>query len=276
MKKVCIYSGAGASQQNAQILKSVLETALRPHGFEVLFMTESDIVPHLSGPDVALVVFGGGEFTRVKAALGDAGFAAVQDYVRQGGRYFGSCMGGYAGAEDIVFMGAEGKKINTGFGFFEGTARGSLPIVAPFDGQSASATIAPFRHMATGMIFPALYWGGPAFEGKKITPLIRYEDRAGPLMMAIDVPVGDHGGRAVLSGCHVEAITPDIIHQWTGKFSSGDINDMRLTQEIKRFPPGQYMMGLAVMLDQLGLVPHHSFLRQILPVHPVLRQPAVA
>ena len=84
-------------------------------------------------------------------------------------------------------------------------------------------------------------------------------------------------GRAVLSGCHVEAITPGIVREWTGKFSSGDINDARLSQEIKRFAPGQYMVGLSAILDQLALVPHHSFLRQIVPAFlPADLRPAVA
>jgi glutamine amidotransferase-like uncharacterized protein len=277
MKKICIYSGSGASQQNARILKGVLETALRPHGFETVFVTETDIAARLARPDTVLVVFGGGEFTRVKAALGAVGVTAVQDYVRNGGRYFGSCMGGYAGARDIVFTGEGGERVNTGFGFFDGIARGSLPMAAPFDGQSASATVAPFCHSATGMMFPALYWGGPAFEGDQSLPVITCAHRGTVFNMAVSVPVGGLGGRAVLSGCHVEAITPGIVREWTGKFSSGDINDARLSQEIKRFAPGQYMVGLSAILDQLALVPHHSFLRQIMPASlPAGLRPAVA
>lgn len=281
MTKLCIYSGPGASRQNVQILESVLETALSPFGFTTCRVTEKDILRQLRDPATAMFVLGGGEFTRVRAALGEQGLQAVQDYVLNGGCYLGSCMGGYAGARDIAFEGADGLRTNQGFGFFEGVARGSLPLTVPYDGHSRSATVTGFQYAPTRQTFPALYWGGPDFHPAAAVPLHKalfthHDSKAGiTRLLGVVVPVGTNGGRAILSGCHVEAMSPDIIRDWTGHFSSGDVAHERLEHEIRAFAPGQFLFGLAAALDAARIVPGHSFLKQIaaflaLNHHPIL------
>lgn len=267
MRAIYIYAGAGASHQNAQIMKGVFETALRPHGFDIRCLDEHETADGAWRRDAALVIFGGGEFTKVKNAIGNRGVTAVREYVRCGGRYFGSCMGGYAGVGEIEFFGADDMKTNTGFGFTRTIARGPLPITpAGFDGSSRSAAIATFRHNATGILFPALYWGGPHFPAHDASarPIMTLSSVSGerPVVMGLDVPFGN--GRAVLTGCHVEAFTPAIIREWTGKFLASPEDNQRLEQEMAAFSDGQFMIGLASVLDDLKLVPGHSFLRQVL------------
>lgn len=270
---VYIYSGYGASIKNADILFQMFSMALFAFKIPVKRINESD----LNDPNAAwkqdgeVLVFGGGEFTRVKEKLKPEGYQAIKDFAARKA-YLGICMGGYAGATHIDFLGQDVSKTSAGFGFFNHKARGSWPI-APvlYTGKSDSARIAVFHHEKHKRDFPALYWGGPSFEineESNIETLITlkepYSDKK--LAMGIKVPVGENG-KAILLGYHSEAALPEMLREWVLKFTE-DANDItRIEAEMAPFAKWQFLFGWAAMLDDLNLVPGHSFVDQILHPH---------
>lgn len=268
---VYIYHGHGASLKDAAILKFMFSMTLHPHCIPVKYFTEAD----LNAPsahwqkDGDLIVFGGGEFSKVKERLSPYGRQAIIDFTRQKS-YLGICKGGYAGAAQIRFFGQDGAKTSDGFGFFNGVARGSLPIAPSlYTGRSDSAHIARFRHEKYGIEFPALYWGGPCFDVEEsnlqnVQKLVTLQSCAydRPITMGIKVPVGD-AGQAILLGYHAEA-TPPHIHEWVLQFSENKADISRILKDIDAYESWKFYLGFACMMDDLGLVKDYSFLGQIL------------
>ena len=268
---VYIYHGHGASLKDASILKFMFSMTLHPHGIPVKCFTETD----LNAPsarwqkDGDLIVFGGGEFTKVKERLSAYGRQAIIDFAGHKS-YLGICKGGYAGAAQIRFFGQDGAKTSDGFGFFNGVARGSLPIAPSlYTGKSDSAQIARFRHEKYGIEFPALYWGGPCFDmaenslqhvQKLVTLQSCLSDK--PVTMGIKVPVGE-AGQAVLLGYHAEA-TPPHIREWVLQFSDNTADISRILKDMDAYESWKFYLGFACMMDDLGLVKDYSFLEQIL------------
>lgn len=282
---VYIYSGNGASKINAEILHFMFSMSLHPHGIPVQRLTEDD----LNNPSAlwqkngTLLVFGGGEFTQVKRTLSPYGREAIIDFASHKS-YLGICNGGYAGASQIRFFGQDGTKTSDGFGFFNGVARGSLPIAPSlYTGKSDSARITQFRHEKYNIEFPSLYWGGPCFdmaEGslQNVEKLITLQSEAydKPITMGIKVPVGNTG-QALLLGYHAEA-TPTHINEWVVQFSAIDTDIERIQREITAYENWEFYVGFFCILDDLGIVPRHSFLEQILnpeQQRKIIRPPAL-
>lgn len=268
---VYIYHGHGASQMDAKILEFMFSMTLHPHGIPVKRLTEKELnTPNARWQrDGELLVFGGGEFTKVKEKLSTYGREAIIDFASRKS-YLGICKGGYAGAAHIRFFGQDGAKTSDGFGFFNGVAHGSLPIAPSlYTGKSDSAHIAKFRHEKYGIEFPALYWGGPCFDAAEgslqdVQKLVTLRTGASdkPITMGIKVPVGE-AGQAVLLGYHAEA-TPPHIREWVLQFSENPADIARIKDEMDRYETWKFYIGFACVLDDLGLVPDHSFLHQIL------------
>jgi len=267
---VYIYHGHGASQTDAKILEFMFSMCLHPHGIPVKRISEKD----LNNPaahwqkDGDLLVFGGGEFTKVKEKLSSYGRQAIIDFASRKS-YLGICKGGYAGASHIRFFSEDGNKTSDGFGFFNGVARGSLPIAPSlYTGKSDSAHIALFRHEKRNIEFPALYWGGPCFDVaedslqnvQKLVTLKSASDT--PITMGIKVRVGEQG-QAVLLGYHAEATMPHI-RQWVLQFSENKSDIERIERDIARHQSWEFYLGFACVLDDLDIVAGHSFVDQIM------------
>lgn len=273
MREICILNGEGTSRFSANNLKFALTSALQNHGFTARFIRAVDIAHPDNNPlnnPRNILVFGGGSFGAVKSILGQRGLARIQRFVESGGTYIGICMGSYAAARFIEFQGDGYTKATEGLGFFNDIVRGSLPITPSlFEGTSRSATIAEMTHAPSGISFPALYWGGNAFELEKntdapITPLAQMRTPCGDVkIMGLRVAVGTQGGQALLSGYHPEAFSHQSIWQWVSRFSGGKDDMRRIDIELKQHPNHAYKMGLACLLDDAALVPGHSFARQI-------------
>jgi glutamine amidotransferase-like uncharacterized protein len=274
MKELLIFHDVtGTSRISAEYLRFSLLQALQGHGYSCRFISAAEI----NDPDSTwdqphnILVMGGGSFTFVKKILTQHGLARIQAFPHKGGTYLGICMGSYAGGHTILFQGSEGKKSNTGFAFFNDIVQGSLPITsALYDGTNRSATIVTMIHLPTGIEFPALYWGGNYFDTLAVkahphaTPLatLRLPD-ATERTMGVRIDIGDRGGKAVLLGYHAETITRRQIWDWTWRFPSDPANMKRMEIELLQHPEKAYMMALACALDDMAIVPHHSFVRQI-------------
>lgn len=267
---VYVYHGHGASQTGAKILERMFSMCLHPHGIPVKRLREQDLNSHAARwqKDGDVLVFGAGEFTRVKEKLTTYGREAIIDFASHKS-YLGICKGGYAGAAQIQFFGEDGHKTSDGFGFFNGVARGSLPIAPSlYTGKSDSARIAMFRHEQYDIEFPALYWGGPQFNMaqdslQNVQKLVTL--KSGILdfeaTMGIKVSVGK-SGQAVLLGYHAEAI-PASIREWVLQFSNSTEDNTRIEREIGQYAGWQFYLGFACALDDLGIIKDHSFVKQI-------------
>lgn len=268
---VYIYHGHGASITDARILEFMFSMCLHPHGIPVKRLTEADLNTRTARwqRDGSLLVFGGGEFTKVKETLSAYGREAIIDFASRKS-YLGICKGGYAGASHIRFFGQDGNKTSDGFGFFNGVARGSLPIAPSlYTGKSDSAHIATFRHEHFGIEFPALYWGGPCFDmaennAQDVQKLVTLRSAASDqdVTMGIKVKVGDTG-QAVLLGYHAEAMPPHI-REWVLQFCDSQKDIQRIQREMEAHASWKYYLGFACLLDDLAIVPHHSFVKQVL------------
>lgn len=267
---VYIYNGYGASQANAKILQFMFSMALHPHGIPVKTIGQQDLNMNYAPWQNfgSVLVFGGGEFTLLKEKLTTYGRDAIRDFAAHK-KYLGICKGAYAGASQIDFFGENTHKTSDGFGFFNGVARGSLPIApALYTGMSNSAQVTMFRHEKRGIDFPALYWGGPHFDlshaahnaDKLVTLKSLSSDKS--ITMGISVPVGKQG-QAILLGYHPEAMQSHI-REWVLKFSQDESDMARIEYDLKQQPAWKFYLGFACLLDDLGIVKNHSFLHQIL------------
>jgi glutamine amidotransferase-like uncharacterized protein len=280
---IYIYNGSGTSATDATILKFMFSMALHDHGIPVKFITHDD----LNNPaqhwrkDAEVLVVGGGEFTPMKNKLTAIGWQAITNFAAEK-TYLGICKGGYAGASQTEFFGQNGTKTSNGFGFFNGIARGSLPIAPSlYTGKSDSAQIATFYHEKYGIEFPALYWGGPYFdiaEGslqnveKLVTLKSDHFDT--PKIMGVRMRVGEQG-QAILLGYHAEAL-PFHIRSWVLEFCKNESDIHRIEKEMAQFDAWKFYIGFACILDDINLVKNHSFLNQILKCSKIQQEPDYA
>ena len=273
VKKIRIFKGKpgeGAFSVSADNLKHVLTMALQDHKCEVKFISSDDIKNGalLSPEETDLFVIGGGRFTEVKQALGEDGVRNIQKYTYEGGIYTGICMGSYAAFADIDFYGADRRR-GTGFGYFNLTARGSLPLAMPFDGTANSATIIEVQHMKRDLKFPTLYWGGNGMDEAELLqvgaePLSKIHFANGQeKVMGAKIKVGDNGGQAFLCSYHPEGCSWRIVHNWLKGLDPTSACYTRLYYEMKQHPDKAYLMATACLLDDINLIPNHSFIRQV-------------
>lgn len=267
---IYIYNGPGCSTFSARNLKHGLGMALNRFDFDIEFISAQEIIDgsKLSPDNATMLVMGGGRFTEVKAALGPEGLSNIQEYTKAGGLYTGICMGSYAAFDNIDFRG-EQRKTSNGLGFFNTTARGSLPVTLPYDGTGNSATILEIQHMHRPTKFPALYWGGNGMDEADLlkigaVPLSKLTLSSGEeKIMSARVDVGDQGGKAFLCGYHPEGHSRKIIWDWLVGLSPNSDCYERLRHELIQHPDKAYLMALACLLDDIQLVPEHSFVQQV-------------
>lgn len=268
--KVYVYKGYGASTFSSQYLKRSLTIALQNFGYDVRFISPEEILDGslLSPNETKMFVMGGGSFTDVKKALGEAGLTNIKNYIQDGGLYTGICMGSYAAFADIDFRG-EQRKTSNGLGFFNATARGSLPLTLPYDGTGNSATIIEAQHTQHNTKFPALYWGGNGMDEQELIqigaePLSKTTLASGEeKVMSARINVGNNGGKAVLCGYHPEGYDRSTIWKWLAGFPANSDCYKRLEHELLAHPDKAYLMALACMLDDIEIVSGHSFVTQV-------------
>lgn len=273
MKKIAIYNGKGASPTGANLLKRAFSEALHDFGMRVQFLSDEDLNQKGYGWRDAYeaLIIGGGAFGEMKAAVDPAALRAVHDFAQEK-ICIGICMGAYGLSSAIEFVGEDISKVSDGMRVFNGVAKGSLPVTPVlYNGNSNSSRIVTLKHALRDIEFPSLYWGGPAFTAgkeqydRRVTPLVTLStpQTADPLVMGLRV---DHtaGGRSLLLGYHSEAIRPRDLSGWLERFKSDDEDMQRLHQEIAAHPKGAYYMGFATLLDDSGLVPHHSFVGNVM------------
>lgn len=272
MTTIGIYNGSGASPTDAKLLRQAFTEALHGFGTTVHYLSHDDLNDKSRAwqKTTDVLVIGGGAYGQMKSAVRADSLRAIYDYAREN-ICIGICMGGYGLSSSTLFTGENIRKTSDGISAFSGHAVGSLPITpALYNGNSNSASIVTLRHEIHGVNFPSLYWGGPAFKLRPqmdghVTPLatMTVPYSAKPLLMGLRVD-HDAGGRSILLGYHSEAMRPNDLSGWLEKFKSDDADMDRVRGEIAAHPRGKYYLGFAALLDDSGLLPDHSFLKNII------------
>ena len=272
--KIYVYkgkTGEGCSTFSADNLGRVLKLALQ-FKYEICFIDAEQVREgSLLSPEKAkMFVMGGGRFTEVKKALGEQGLKNIQNYTHAGGIYTGICMGSYAAFSDIDFQGFE-KRTGVGLNFYNATARGSLSLASRYDGTGDSAAVIKVEHMERDITFPTLYWGGNGMDREELLeigakPLSKtYLPDGQEKVMSSEIDVGSNGGKAYACAYHPEGYSWDVIWNWLKGLSPDSDCYTRLYHELMQHPDKAYLMAIACLLDDIALVPDHSFVQQIYP-----------
>ncbi len=201
---VLLYHDDGAGP----FVTGCFERRLIEFGHHVQRVDASDVLAgSLSEEAVAFVLPGGADRPYLRK-LGDAGAREIRRFVMAGGRFFGSCAGGYYAARRITFD-APGFAVREPrpLDFFPGTAAGPVPGLAPpfRDHPSAASVVDVTGDFGTAC---SLYWGGFSLktDGPDDCSIARYDMNGQSAAAACDV--GD--GRAVICGFHPEVTAKDL------------------------------------------------------------------
>ncbi len=151
------------------------------------------------------VVLPGGWAPHQWAAAGDAGLAALERYVQEGGRCLAACAGAYLVSSVVRY---EGATYRYPLALFDGVAEGPVPGLAPYP-QCGPVALTPTEQgqrrglgRITGKTF--YFSGGPSFRyGTNVAVLARYDDGSAAVIAR---PYGH--GEVVLTGVHFERSAP--------------------------------------------------------------------
>jgi biotin--protein ligase len=258
-----VYNGYGTSA----IAPRLLIDRFNKHGHTACSVNHHRIKNGISPKDTKILAFGGQSVTQFKEALGQEGLQNIQSYVQNGGHYLGICAGGYFGADHIDFTGQNDDgtlytKNANGLGFFNGLAQGSITDIAePFSGKTNSSAVITISTVQDQIKYKTLYWGGPEFipdQTKQNIRILSHFKAANSrkLIMGVQCPVGDKGGRATLLGYHPE-VSQANIKQWILPNEHVAKHSQALYDNIHEAPSNSYPVDSAFtfLLHQLGLKP---------------------
>lgn len=202
--KILIYRDYGCADVSS--LYGELASYFREKGVSVDFTDAAEIKSGVLNRDVKAFFLGGGAGTPYMRKLAGEGNDRIRGYVRNGGVYFGICAGAYYACCDIVFehdVPALRIKNGCGLNLAEGRAVGTLYKeygLLPYALTSFSAKVVQIRFCG-GETYPALYHGGPFFDGTDGEVLAVY-DLPEPKAAVIMKTFGR--GKVILSGVHFE------------------------------------------------------------------------
>ncbi|MDG2223206.1 MAG: BPL-N domain-containing protein [Rubripirellula sp.] len=200
---VGVYADAGVWSLGAQSVVASLESS----GILVELLDWS----RLQRSDLRrydAIIFPGGYSFFQQLSAGERGLNSVRAYVRQGGRYFGICAGGFLAAKDVHW---EGVRYRYPLELFDGVVAGAIKEIAvwPHFGNAVLSVTAAGN--AVGLADAdgkqIYYQGGGRFlGGSDVTTLATYFDGSPAIIRR---PFGPGGkGTVVLSGVHFERPTP--------------------------------------------------------------------
>ncbi|MEM7808871.1 MAG: BPL-N domain-containing protein, partial [Planctomycetota bacterium] len=201
---VHLYDDEGAGP----FVTGCFERRLIERGHEVRHIKAADVLAGVLDDAEVMVLPGGADRPYIRK-LGDDGAARIRDFVHGGGRFFGSCAGGYYAARRITFN-APGFDVDEPrpLGFYPGTAHGPVPGIAPpFRDHPESAAVV--RLKAGSELGTALFWGGFSLQpdtDATATPIGHYAANA--LIAAASCTIGN--GHVVVSGVHPEVTGDDF------------------------------------------------------------------
>lgn len=92
--RVVIYDGPGSCRGCAAGMRSILEKS----GYQVRIITPRELTPATLAQADLYIQPGGKNTMHVRDSVGEKGLAAIKDFVKKGGKYYGACLGGTLGS----------------------------------------------------------------------------------------------------------------------------------------------------------------------------------
>ena len=226
MKEKAIYILGDQGVDFITIQHSLMESC--PNR-EIKIIAKEDLLTDDFHPDhVSTIILPGGGHAEYDVKLGNDGFAAIQDFVANGGCFAGFCAGAYYASQKIEWRMEspdECQEKHPSLRFFNGIARGPVKELLatnnPDDWDWKDSSSANISVSMNGEEFQmmALYWGGPHLIGDvdRFDILARYDDIKDnpPCLMT-----RNHGkGKIILSSIH-----PEVSMKQLEPFTRGDNN----------------------------------------------------
>lgn len=160
----------------------------------VNFCDADDIIGGLLDDSVFLLVMPGGADLYYCEKLNGTGNKNIRAYVEQGGNYLGICAGAYYAAREIDWNNGDIAGPRE-LGFFDGKATG--PIYEFLEDQNFNKSWQNIVNITIDSeIYPALYYGGPSFDGNGIAT---YANGQAAIIKAVKGK-----GTVILSSPHIE------------------------------------------------------------------------
>jgi glutamine amidotransferase-like uncharacterized protein len=208
--KILIYCDYGTN--NIKNLETSLKTYFGPRGIEITTTDANAIIKEDSLKDDVLAFFmPGGRATPYMEKLKVLGNQKINDYVRNGGIFFGICAGAYYASRNVQFeTDIEELSIvqQCGLNLIDADAVGTLYKeleISPYTMDFTSIAAASVRWKKDGETHISCYHGGPYFRPQpdsRLEVLAEYhlKDKTLPAVV-----MQRHGnGFAIASGLHVE------------------------------------------------------------------------
>ncbi len=213
MKKIIVYSDEGVGPLSLRHLVYSLQNDLATKSYQIQRAGKQYFQGSSWKKETSLIIFPGGRDIYYQAALNGAPNQLIREYVKEGGKFFGICAGGYYGSGSISFERGYPLEViaNRELSFFSGEARGPVYGGGVFRyGSESGARAANLRWTERdtnrGKEYVSYFNGGCEFVGagdhENVKILAKYQDVDLCPAAIIECEVGD--GKAILSGVHPE------------------------------------------------------------------------
>lgn len=234
MKYFYIYIGSNAAYEFLeQALQPYVQKDVQLRRIDRADIAERNILQENKDDVLALFLPGARSSQIYYDDLGGKGFAAIKDYVADGGSYIGICAGAYLACQEIAYEGPEIRKHGKHYDLdlFDGTAIGELPVLysSPDHTVNSWNSVVPTNVDVTGHEDPVTlaYWRGPYYQphpDEQIHVLAHYHDITLPNgNKPVAIAVKDHGkGKAVFCGVHPELSGTVLEQSPSAKFIDQD------------------------------------------------------
>lgn len=168
-KKILVYKDYGVEADYAELLSDWVKVNLPRYKVGYTDATSIINLDHLAQDGVKAIFMPGGQSRCFKSKLEGEGDRKIQEFVEQGGAYYGFCGGSYYPCENVDFTGDQFsiKKENSGLVFFNGLAKGSIAELTDgryYDDSLLSCAAAKLSYDG-GKKADIYYHGGPRFIG---------------------------------------------------------------------------------------------------------------
>lgn len=196
------YSGSGASDLSQSWMVHFFDwwKGYNPDlDYQGLSGAQIDDCDFTAYPELDMYVQPGGDAYLAQKWIGADGKAVINDFIANGGSYFGACAGWYYAAGDYYWQDSYYDHSDL-LGAYPGTVEGSIREIADWDGNPTYSVSA----LDNGL--NALYWGGPTM-GYEYTPAIVGELQASYVYG--NLPAVVKYNNMLLTSVHLEAYEND-------------------------------------------------------------------
>ena len=207
--KILIYNDVGVF--NIHPLKTALETYFK-NNIEIDTISSTEIVNNTKLTNDILALFiPGGIANKYFEKIGIKGNKNIQNYIKNGGIYFGICGGAYYACNKVEFENDIPElKIEAEYNLnlINALAKGTLYKelgIQPFSHSSKSTAIVDIEDEKTKNLSSAVYHGGPFFDliEKNCQIIANYKLKSGKKLPAI-LQKTYGKGKVIISGVHFE------------------------------------------------------------------------